>query len=68
MKIVFSPEAKADLEEIFDFILEREPKAAVATLERIEERIGSLAELPQQGRPGRVPGTRELHASRRTQT
>jgi addiction module RelE/StbE family toxin len=60
LKIVFSPEAKSDLDEIFEHILSQDPSAASEALDRIGRRIASLAELPQQGRPGRVPGTREL--------
>lgn len=60
MKILFSPQAAQDLDEIFDHILQENPSAAVEVLDRIRERIRSLVEMPHQGRPGRVAGTREL--------
>lgn len=60
MKIAFSPEAKRDLDDIFDYILDDNPQMAKIVLERIRERVLSLLEMPHQGRPGRVVGTREL--------
>lgn len=60
MNIVFSPEAKLDLDEIFDFILKDRPTCAQDILDRIKEQIGCLRNHPHMGRPGRVPGTREL--------
>ena len=60
MKVLFSPEARRDLEEIFEFILQERPEMASVVLARISERILSLSEMPHQGRPGRVAGTREL--------
>ena len=60
MKIILAPEAERDLEEIFTFLLEDDPRAAEAVLERIEKRISQLRDHPHIGRPGRVPGTREL--------
>lgn len=60
MKILFSPQARQDLDEIFDYILQERPEMAGVVLERIRERILSLVEMPHQGRPGRVAGTREL--------
>jgi toxin ParE1/3/4 len=60
LKILFSPEARQDLDEIFEFILQERPEMASVVLARISERILSLIEMPHQGRPGRVAGTREL--------
>lgn len=52
--------AKADLRQIFDYIKEESPAAAAKILNAIEEKAGSLEALPNRGRMGRVPGTREL--------
>lgn len=60
MKIVFSPQAHADMVEIFTYISSDNPAAARALLARIRDKIGNLAKAPHIGRPGRVPGTREL--------
>ena len=60
MKILFAPEAKQDLDDIFDYILQENPDMASDVLGRISERMLSLTPMPHQGRPGRVSGTREL--------
>lgn len=60
MKVVVSPQAKQDLEEIFDYILEENPVMAQVVLDRLRVAILRLADMPQMGRAGRVAGTREL--------
>lgn len=60
MRIVVSPEARADLRDIFLYIAGDNPAAARAVLKRIRHRIADLQDAPHLGRPGRVPGTREL--------
>jgi len=60
MRIVFSPQARADLRDIFLYIADDNPAAARAVLKRIRSRISDLQDSPYLGRPGRVPGTREL--------
>ena len=60
MKIIWSPQARLDLREIYLYILPDSPKAARALHERIRECVLLLVETPQIGRPGRVPGTREM--------
>jgi len=63
LKIIWSPEACADLDRICDFLLAEQPSSALQTLDRIEERVEALRNHPGLGRPGRVAGTRELIAS-----
>ena len=61
MKIVWSPEAIEDLVSLRAYIAEDNPAAArrvVLHLIRSVEQL--LPDNPQIGRPGRVPGTREL--------
>ena len=60
MKIVFSPQARDDLREIVLDIASDNPDAARALLKRLRSRITDLADTPHIGRPGRIPGTREL--------
>lgn len=60
MNVVFSPQAREDLREIFLYIAEDSPAAARLVLSRIKERVKELIDNPHIGRPGRVPGTREL--------
>jgi toxin ParE1/3/4 len=64
MKVVLSPQARADLREIFLYIAEDNSHAARLILTRIKERVAELANNPHIGRPGRVPGTRELVISK----
>jgi len=63
LKIIWSPEACADLDRICDFLLAEQPSSALQTLDRIEGRVEALRDHPGLGRPGRVAGTRELIAS-----
>jgi toxin ParE1/3/4 len=61
MTILWSPEAIEDLNSLRAYIAEDDPVAArrvaLHNLRSIEQ---SLPDSPQMGRPGRVPGTREL--------
>jgi addiction module RelE/StbE family toxin len=60
MRIVVSPQARADLRDIFLYIAADNPAAARSLLKRIRSRITDLKDASHLGRPGRVPGTREL--------
>jgi toxin ParE1/3/4 len=63
MTIIWSPQALGDVEAIFDYLLEENPAVAWATHERLMGHIERLVSHPGLGRPGRVPGTRELIVS-----
>jgi addiction module RelE/StbE family toxin len=63
MRIVWSPQARDNLREIYLYIAEDNPYAARSVQERIKERVVALQDNPAIGRPGRVPGTRELIVS-----
>jgi len=58
--IIWSAAAASQLEELDWYLLERNPDAADDAIYRIHAAIGTLREFPEMGRPGRVPGTREL--------
>jgi toxin ParE1/3/4 len=61
MDIVWSPEATRDLAALSAYIAEDNPAAAAQTVLRILRTIATLLPTtPSRGRPGRVPGTREL--------
>ena len=60
MKIIWSPEARTDLREIVLYLSDKNPYAAKGLYERIENTASELIDNPYIGRPGRVPGTREL--------
>ena len=56
----WTPEAAADLFGINDFIARDSEQAAVEVTNRIYDAVSTLEQFPHMGRPGRVPGTREL--------
>jgi toxin ParE1/3/4 len=61
MNIVWSPEAIQDLISLRAYIAEESPAGARRTVLRILNDIENLLpDNPHMGRPGRVPGTREL--------
>jgi toxin ParE1/3/4 len=61
MNIVWSPEAIEDLVSLRAYIAEDNPVAARRLVLRIIQVIELvLPDNPHSGRPGRVPGTREL--------
>jgi toxin ParE1/3/4 len=62
MRVTFDPAAREELDGIFAFIAENNPRAALELILRIEAKVMRL-EIPQlthMGRPGLVEGTREL--------
>ena len=60
MTIVWSRTAVEDLKNLRAYIEEQNPRAASKIAGAIVRRVESLTEFPGQGRPGRVPHTREL--------
>ncbi len=61
MNVVWSPEAIQDLISLRDYIADESPARARRVVSRILRSIeGVLADNPDMGRGGRVPGTREL--------
>jgi toxin ParE1/3/4 len=61
MNIVWSPEAIQDLISLRAYITEESPAGAQRVVLRILHAVEHLLpDNPHMGRPGRVPGTREL--------
>lgn len=60
MRVVWFRMAVADLREARAWIARDDPSAARRVANRILEAVDRLAQQPAIGRPGRVPGTREL--------
>src|SRR3954447_15514511 len=62
MKVAFEPAARDDLDRIYDWIANQNPRAATELIARIETKVMRLEnrELMHMGRPGLVEGTREL--------
>jgi toxin ParE1/3/4 len=60
VRLVWTPLAVQDREQIFDYIALDSPSAALAVDEALSKQLNLLKEFPQMGRSGRVEGTREL--------
>ena len=60
MTIVWSPTAVEDLNQLRAYIEQQNPEAAAKVAEAILRHVAGLIDFPGQGRPGRVPHTREL--------
>ncbi|MEL1265902.1 type II toxin-antitoxin system RelE/ParE family toxin [Pseudoxanthomonas putridarboris] len=61
MRLIFwNPLAEEDRDTILDYLKARNPGAALAVADLIEKNVGALPDNPERGRPGRIPGTREL--------
>lgn len=64
MKIVWTRLALSDLDAAYSYIAANNPNAAVDMIDRIEKSINTLKQYPEMGRPGRIPGTKELIVNR----
>jgi len=53
--------ALADIDEMAEFISKENKTAAEKVVKLIYDRVHLLVQHPDIGRPGRVPGTRELY-------
>ena len=60
MQVRWTTPAARDLEEITNYILRDNPTAALPVVTKLFDAANSLKSLPNRGRPGRAPGTREL--------
>lgn len=60
MKIVWRPMADADRENIFDYIAQDNPRAALELDEALKAKAEIAARNPKLYKAGRVRGTREI--------
>jgi len=60
LKVFFSALAERDLDEVYEYVALDNADAAAETVLRVIDATDGLAAYPNIGRPGRVPGTREL--------
>ena len=60
MKAVWAPRAVRQLEAIRDYIAVDSEASAAQVVTRILKAVDLVETQPQMGRPGRLPGTREL--------
>ncbi|WP_072633186.1 type II toxin-antitoxin system RelE/ParE family toxin [Pandoraea sputorum] len=64
MKLEWSQHAIQDRSDIYDFVEQRSPNAAIWIDSRINQQLLSLLRFPRAGRPGSIRGTRELVITR----
>ena len=60
MKVIWTPEAQQDRAGVWDYIAADDPSAAARMDELFSDAATRLAGHPMSGRPGMIPGTREL--------
>lgn len=60
MKVIWATAAEQDRTDIFDYISQDNPLAAIRMDELFAEAAGRLAEHPHLGKSGSIAGTREL--------
>lgn len=60
MKVEWLPDAERSLATQMRWVAERDPWAAIDMGDAVHAAVGRLPDHPAMGRPGRVPGTREL--------
>jgi toxin ParE1/3/4 len=64
LRVKWLRQALQNLADEADFIAQDSPKSAAELIKHLMQSADSLATHPQMGRPGRVPGTRELVVTR----
>jgi toxin ParE1/3/4 len=67
VKVVWTPEAEQDRDDVWDYIAADSVTAAVRIDELFRDAAEQLADFPESGRIGKIAGTRELipHANYR---
>ncbi len=60
MRIVWTPEALQDREDIWDLIVSDNPKAAIRMDELFSNAVSRLTDFPLLSQTGKILGTREL--------
>jgi toxin ParE1/3/4 len=60
VRVVWTPEAQQDRNDVWSYIAADNPRAAARMDELFSEAAARLASFPQLGKAGRIAGTREL--------
>ena len=60
MRVVWTLEAQQDRTDVWDYIAADNPPAAARMDELFSDAATRLAQHPHRGKPGKIPGTREL--------
>ena len=64
MRVVWRPAARADRLRIVAWLAERSPASAIRVAQALRLAARSLGAFPDRGRPGLLPGTREIWSVR----
>jgi len=64
MKVIWTPEAEQDRSDVYDYIAADNPRAAGRMNALFDSALSRLADFPWMGKPGQLPGTRELFPHR----
>lgn len=59
-QLQWTKKAREDLADAYSYTFQYSPQIALELYDTIIESVDSLSVFPSSGRPGRVPGTREL--------
>jgi addiction module RelE/StbE family toxin len=60
VRVIWTPQASRDRVDIWDYIANNNPQAAVRMDALFSDAVARLADYPELGQAGIVPGTREL--------
>ena len=60
MQVQWTEKANRNLDEVEAYITQDNPEAAMRVVLKVIRFVEELADSPGLGRPGRIPGTREL--------
>ncbi|WP_031359207.1 type II toxin-antitoxin system mRNA interferase toxin, RelE/StbE family [Caballeronia sordidicola] len=60
MKVVWTPEAEQDRDEVWEYIAADSVAAAARMDQLFSDTAARLVDFPELGRPGKIAGTREL--------
>ncbi|MEJ2117615.1 MAG: type II toxin-antitoxin system RelE/ParE family toxin [Alphaproteobacteria bacterium] len=60
MKVIWTPEARQDRADIWDYIAPENPQAAARMDELFSNAAARLGRYPKLGRSGKIAGTREF--------
>ncbi|ADV02273.1 MAG: addiction module toxin RelE [Burkholderiales bacterium RIFCSPLOWO2_12_67_14] len=60
MRVVWTPEAQQDRADVWDYIAADNSRAAARMDEIFSDAAARLIQHPMLGKPGKIPGTREL--------
>ena len=60
MRVIWTPEASQDRDDVWNYIAADDPYAAAWMDELFSDVAARLATHPMLGSPGKIPGTREL--------